>query len=209
MALQIVGAGVGRTGTNSLKLALEQLLGGPCYHMIEVFGRPEHVPAWHAAYTGGPVDWPGLFADFRAAVDWPAAGRWRQLAAAFPDAPVLLSTRNSADEWFASADGTIFEVIRRSAAPANTSDGGDAWRAMAGAMMHSFSPAGLDRASAIDAYERHNAEVRAEVPAARLVEWRPGDGWEPLCRALGVAVPGEPFPHVNTSAEFRAHAGWD
>lgn len=207
MSLKLVGAGLGRTGTNSLKLALERLLGGRCYHMIEVFGRPADVPAWQDAFDGRPVDWPALFADFRAVVDWPAAGCWRAVAAAFPDAPVLLSTRESAQHWFDSADRTIFEVFRRG--PAQFHDMDEAWARMARAMMRSFSPAGLDRDAAMAAYERHNAEVRAEVPAARLVEWRPGDGWEPLCRALGLAVPDEPFPHVNTSAEFRSRAGWD
>ena len=59
------------------------------------------------------------------------------------------------------------------------------------------------------AYGRWNEEVRASVPAERLVELAPGDGWAPICAALGVEVPDEPYPHANTTAEFRANTGWE
>ena len=97
MTLQVVGAGLGRTGTHSLKAALEQLLGGPCYHMIEVFGRPDDIPVWHAAINGDLPDWNAFLSDYRAAVDWPASAFWRELADANPDAVVLLSTRSDSD----------------------------------------------------------------------------------------------------------------
>jgi hypothetical protein len=200
MALKIVGAGLGRTGTHSLKVALEQLLGGPCYHMVEVFGHPEHVPLWHAAYRGEPVDWDTVFAGYVACVDWPGAGVWRQLADYAPDAMILLSTRESADQWWTSASRTIFEVM--DAVP-----GMDEWRAMSTAMLESFSPNWNEEAAAKAAYERHNAEVRADAPPDRLVEWKPQDGWGPLCKALGVPEPAEPFPLTNTTAEFRANFG--
>lgn len=223
MPLRMIGAGLGRTGTKSLKLALERLTGAPCYHMAEVFAHPEHVPSWRASFEGRDPDWASLFAGFAATVDWPAAGRWRSIAAAWPDAPILLSTRESPEQWWRSADATIFEVFRRNhfgpgrrdwlarlkSLVSPSSSAVNDWGRMGAAMMRDFSPGGLDRATAMAAYERHNAAVRAEVPRGRLVEWRPGDGWDPLCRALGVPVPDEPFPHVNTSAEFRAHAGWD
>jgi hypothetical protein len=204
MEIRMIGAGVGRTGTNSLKLALERLTGAPCYHMIEVFRHPEHVPFWQASFEGRDPDWNVLLDGFAATVDWPAAGRWRTIAAAWPDAPILLSTRADGEQWWRSADATIFEGLRRAGSvPA------DDWTRMAAAMLRDFCPGGIERDAAIAAYERHNAAVRAEVPASRLVEWQPGDGWEPLCRALDVPVPDEPFPHVNTSSEFRARAGWD
>ena len=204
MEIRMIGAGVGRTGTNSLKLALERLTGAPCYHMIEVFRHPEHVPFWQASFEGRDPDWNVLLDGFAATVDWPAAGRWRTIAAAWPDAPILLSTRADGEQWWRSADATIFEGLRRvGSVPA------DDWTRMAAAMLRDFCPGGIERDAAIAAYERHNAAVRAEVPASRLVEWQPGDGWEPLCRALDVPVPDEPFPHVNTSSEFRARAGWD
>ncbi len=198
MALRVVGAGLGRTGTHSLKLALEQLLDGPCYHMVEVFGRPDDVPKWQRAIDGDPAPWEELFADWVAAVDWPAAAFWKPISDAYPDAIILLSTRSSADAWYTSASDTIFEIMRRGG-PAD-----DAWNRMVTAMLRDFTPDVNDAAAAKAAYERHNADVRATAAPERLVDWHPGDGWEPICTALGVAVPDTPFPHVNTTAEFQA-----
>ena len=108
--MRLVGAGLGRTGTMSLKLALEQLLEGRCYHMMEVFGRPDDIPVWHRAVRGEYPDWAAFLRDYDAAVDWPVAAFWRELADAFPDAPVLLSTRRDADAWWTSASETIFRA---------------------------------------------------------------------------------------------------
>ena len=201
--MKIVGAGLGRTGTHSLKLALEQLLGEPCYHMIEVFGHPEHVSQWHQAALGNMPDWDELFTGYGAAVDWPAAAFWEEQAAAFPDAAILLSTRDSAS-WWRSCDNTIFEVFRT----ADDKMPGE-WTSMIKELFGQFVGDTLDEASAVAAYERHNDHVRTTAPPDRLVEWHPGDGWAPLCTALGVAVPDEPFPHVNSTEEFRAMAGLD
>jgi hypothetical protein len=113
MTLRVVGAGLGRTGTASLQLALQQLLDGRCYHMAETFGRPDDIPVWHAAVKGTEPDWDVLLAEFVAAVDWPACEFWRELADANPDALVLLSTRSSADAWWKSAHDTIFTITTR------------------------------------------------------------------------------------------------
>ena len=204
MGLKVVGAGVGRTGTHSLKLALEQLLGGPCYHMIEVFERPDDVPRWQRAFEGGdPGPWDEIFDGYVAAVDWPAGGMWKPISEAYPDALVLLSVR-PVEAWFRSADATIFASMRRGSPPEMA-----AWQAMADAMVAAFAPGWPDPDALKAAYERHNAEVRATAPADRLLEWQPGDGWDPICAALGVPVPDAPFPHVNTTDEFRATAGLD
>jgi hypothetical protein len=198
MGLQIVGAGLGRTGTMSLKLALERLLGAPCYHMLEVFAHPEHIPVWHAAACGEPVDWRGLMGGYAAAVDWPAGSFWPELSAAFPDALILLSTRG-AESWWQSASQTIFPVSAKAA--------GTPWHAMWMELARSrFTTQLDDRAAAIAAYERHNADVRARAPKSRLLEWSAQDGWGPLCRALGVVVPDEPFPHANSTEEFLGRA---
>lgn len=207
MSVRVVGAGLGRTGTHSLKLALEQLLGGPCYHMIEVFGRPDDIPVWQRAVDGEPPEWPAFLHEFTAAVDWPVAAFWSELSAAFPDALVLLSER-SADDWWTSASHTIFEVIDRGAQP------DDPVFAAQMVMIHAllerrFTPGWRDEATAKAAYAEHNATVRATIPADRLVEWHPGDGWAPICAALDLPVPTEPFPHVNTTSEFREMAQLD
>ena len=196
MSLRIIGAGLGRTGTHSLKLALETLLGGRCYHMVEVFQNPAHVPVWHAAYRGERVDFESLMEGYAASVDWPAAPHWQALAELWPDAPVLLSSRSSSEAWFTSASNTIFPSMERHPDPA--------WTAMARAMVAAFTPDVTDAKATRTAYERHNAAVRSTCPPGRLVEWQPGDGWEPLCAALGLAAPDEPFPHVNTTEQFQA-----
>jgi len=203
MALQVVGAGLGRTGTHSLKLGLEQLLGGPCYHMIELFPRPEHLPLWHRAMKGQEIDWDELFQGFVATVDWPGAAVWKEMYQAYPDAVVLLSVRDTPEAWWESFSGTILEVMQQGPTPEMAD-----WFAMATDMIgRRFSPDYADRDAALAAYAAHNQAVRDTVPAGRLIEWRPADGWGPICAGLGMPVPETPFPHVNTTDEFRAMAG--
>ena len=201
--LTLVGAGLGRTGTHSLKLALERLTGRPCYHMIELFDRPPDTSAWHAAARGEPVDWRALLDGFGAAVDWPAGAFWSEIAATEVDPWILLSTRSSADVWWESFSATIATGLQKPV-PADRPDWAER-RAMVLDMLNTtFTPDWRDREGAMAAYERHNAAVRESVPTDRLIEWQPGDGWDPLCAALGVAVPGEPFPRTNSTAEFVA-----
>jgi len=207
MTLRVVGAGLGRTGTMSLKQALEQLLGGRCYHMMETFGRPDDIPVWHRAVDGEMPEWHAFLADYTTAVDWPVAAFWRELSDAFPDAVVLLSTRPT-DEWWTSANNTIFRISERVAPEGEPVAA--AQLAMARDMLDKrFTPNWRDEAGAKAAYDAHNAEVRATIAASRLVEWHPGDGWGPLCDALDVPVPDSPFPHLNTTDDFRAMTGLD
>ena len=110
MTLRVVGAGLGRTGTLSLKLALERLLGEPCYHMVEVLSHPEHIPLWYKAFKGNTPDWNKIFNGFKAAVDEPASCFWKEISQAFPNALVILSVRD-AESWWKSADKTIFNDV--------------------------------------------------------------------------------------------------
>jgi sulfotransferase family protein len=199
MALRVVGAGFGRTGTNSLKVALEKLLGAPCYHMIEVFTHPEHVPAWHDAALNKPVDWDRLFEGYAAAVDWPASAYWPELMKKYPDALVLLSVRDP-ESWWKSATDTIFKGIN------NTSRGlPPEWMAMIRAMFARYwSGDTFDHDAVTAALMENTARAKREVPPDRLLVWQASDGWEPICKRLGVPVPNEPFPRTNTSEEWRA-----
>jgi len=206
MRVRVVGAGLGRTGTTSLKLALERLVGAPCYHMLEVFKHPEHRVVWQHAFEGQTTDWSSLFEGYAATVDWPGAGLWRPIHEAFPDAIVLLSTRPE-EAWWRSASRTIFAGLAPRVGPANV--GSDTFDPMSDAMMNAFTPDFADQHAAIEAYRAHNAAVRSSVAPSQLLEWSPGDGWEPLADALGVVVPDEPFPHLNTTDDFRAMAGLD
>ena len=205
MGLQVIGAGLGRTGTTSLKAALELLLGAPCYHMFEVRERAADADAWGDAYAGHLPDWEAFFAGYAATVDWPAAPFWREMAEAFPDVPILLSVRDP-DAWWKSESSTIFIALETYFAPDAPADG---WTRMGVGMMTSFTPGWRDEATAKAAYLAYNDHVRATAPAGRLVEWSPDEGWGPICAALGRTVPDQPFPHVNTTAQARAEIGLD
>ena len=210
MTLRVVGAGLGRTGTHSLKVALERLLDAPCYHMLEVLQHPESIQVWQDALDRKPVDWNAFMDGYAAAVDWPVVAFWAELADTFPDAIVLLSTRSSAEAWWKSADETIFAVTRRGVDDANPDM--QAQMHMIEGLFERFTPqwnADDGGEAARRAYDEHNAHVRATVPAERLVDWMPGDGWEPICAALDLPLPDEPFPHVNTTDEFRLMVGLD
>lgn len=195
MTLRIVGAGLGRTGTTSLKVALARLLGGPCHHMSELFAHPDQIPLWDAAAHGTMPDWHALFRDYRAAVDWPAAAYWPEISAAFPDAVILLSTRD-AEAWWKSASDTIFQAIPNAPHPG--------WRDMVLTMMRNrFTDRLDDKDACLAAYDRWYTDARARIPKDRLLEWTAKDGWEPICERLGLPIPAEPFPRVNTTEEFQ------
>jgi hypothetical protein len=208
MALRVIGAGLGRTGTSSLKSALETLLGGRCYHMYELRARPQDVPLWERALAGEPLEWDQIFGEFAATVDWPAASFWPELTAAYPGARVLLSRRETAEAWWASMEQTIVAVMR---APLPDDDPALArQRRVTKAILDlRLDERWSERERAIAAYERHNERVRSAVRAERLIEWEPGQGWGPLCEGLGVPEPREPFPHLNTTPEFREIVGLD
>ena len=201
MGLKIVGAGFGRTGTNSLKLALEQLGFGPCHHMFEVADHPEQLPYWQAAARGDLPDWDALFADYGSCIDWPAARYWREIAAHYPDAKVLLSVR-PAEKWIKSVHATIYPAMfeRGEAVPAETR----ARRDMAYEIIveQTFGGRLDDAEHAMATFRAHTAEVRAVIAPKRLLVYDVAEGWEPLCEFLGVAMPDGPFPRINSSEEF-------
>lgn len=213
--IDVIGAGFGRTGTLSLQAALHQLGFGPCYHFGEVFAHPEHKEHWLAAARGDSGAWRRALEGYRATVDWPGTAFWRQLVDAYPDAKVILTTRN-ADKWFESIDKTIFttmkvgqpaaRVVERFGSPENATRMGELVRVMGREVMAARSFGGTidDRDHVIACYERHNEEVRRDVPAERLLDYQVGQGWEPLCRFLGVPVPDQPFPHLNDRTTMLA-----
>jgi hypothetical protein len=201
MELQVVGAGVGRTGTLSLKLALEQLLGGPCHHMMEIMMDPTQIPGWTDAIEGRPVDWDALLARYVALVDWPGGSFWPELSAKYPDALVLLSVRDP-QAWYRSASNTIFLF------PEHTPPEFAQWMGAVRKLMHDrFCDRFDDPTAMMDAFVRHNAAVRDAIPPARLLEWQASDGWEPICERLGLPVPADPFPVANTTNETRGLLG--
>jgi hypothetical protein len=189
----------------SLKLALEQLLGGRCHHMIEMFGDEGQIAGWTQAIESTPVDWSALMADFVAQVDWPGASFWPELSAAFPDALVILSVRKDPAAWYKSASDTIFTTMVNSDEEVAELEGIGTWLLAVRRMMgERFCDRFDDPDAMMTAYERHNDAVRKSVAGHRLLEWTPGDGWDPICDRLGLPVPAEPFPHANTTEDFKA-----
>lgn len=199
--LQVIGAGFGRTGTTSLKQALERLGSGPCYHMQTAMTRPGHARFWVRANETKSIDELQRFLrGYRAAVDWPACEFYAELMLAFPDAKVLLNVRD-ADAWYDSTRATLHAVT----------DALPWWFPPSIQRMHDaviwngrFHGQFEQREAAIAAYNAHIEEVRRVVPAERLLEYRVEQGWGPLCAFLGVPEPMEvPFPRVNDRRRFE------
>ena len=207
MALKVIGAGFGRTGTASLKEGLETLGFSTCYHMFEFIEHPEHARYWDAALKGKPVAWDDLFEGYQATVDWPGCTFYRELMAQYPDAKVLLSVRDP-ERWYKSASETIFSASR----------GGprQLWQLLTTPRMwrsiwvvirliprRTFGGKEHDKAHAIRVFEQHIEEVKRTVPPEKLLVYEVKEGWEPLCRFLEVPVPDSPFPHVNDTGAFQ------
>jgi Sulfotransferase domain len=200
MALDIIGAGFGRTGTYSLKAALERLGFGPCHHMSEVIDNPEQVRLWTRAATGRP-DYARIFAGYRSAVDFPVSAYWQDVAAATPGAKVILSDRDPED-WYGSFSQTILPLILdRSAWPEDRRP----WFEMIDRVIVGKALGGqTNRDGILAAYRANTAAVRDLERDGRALVFRSSDGWAPLCRFLGVDVPDEPYPVTNPRAEFFA-----
>ena len=195
--MKVIGSGFGRTGTLSLKLALEQLGFAPCYHMFEVVGRQERLQAWLELAEGGERDWPGTFSGYQAAVDWPASAFWRELVDFYPQAKVIHTVRDP-DRWYDSIEKTLYAqylqlrqqntLFARMVQPM-------IWDGIFGGR--------FDRESATARFRRHNEEVAEAVPVDRLLVFKTGEGWGPLCEFLGVPVPAAEFPRSNDSGSFQ------
>lgn len=205
----MIGAGFGRTGTMSLKVALEKLGVGPCYHMTDLFKHPSHGKFWERAVNGERVD-PELFRDYEAAVDWPACSFYEELMERYPEAKVILTVRDPGS-WHESTMKTIYN--------AGNPEAGSPFFRLAGVFARRMKRTGRmvneliwdgtfdgrfeDKEHAISVFERHNREVKERVPPEKLLVYDVKEGWEPLCDFLGVGVPDEPFPRLNEAKTFR------
>lgn len=196
--LKVIGAGFGRTGTLSLKHALEALGVDRCYHMTELFERPVANEQWAAIVDGKPVDWHTVFEGYQATVDWPACAYYRELMQVYPDAKVLLSVRDP-EKWYESVANTIYRVSH-----VNTDPTRSMHRNMVDTLIwqRTFDGRFEDKDYAIAVFLRHIEEVKQHVPAEKLLVYNVKEGWEPLCAFLGVEAPAKPFPHDNDRANF-------
>lgn len=195
--MKVIGAGFGRTGTMSLKVALEELGFGPCYHMSEAFEHPEHVSLWEAAIRGEPLDWEKIFGSYQAAVDWPTSAFYKELMKVYPHAKVLLTIR-APEKWYESTKHTIYTTV-------DVPDPSPTLR-MATKLIweQTFEGSFEEHRYAIEVFKRHNEEVKNHVPPERLLIYEVREGWKPLCEFLGVEIPeGKPFPHLNDMEAFK------
>ncbi len=207
MPLQVIGAGFGRTGTASLKAALETLGFSKCYHMFEFMEHPEHARYWDAASRGKPVAWEGLFKGYQATVDWPGCTFYKPLMAAYPEAKVVLSVRDP-ERWFESASKTIFtasrgglrQLLQLLVTPRMWRS---VWVVRRILQVQTFRGKERDKEHTIAVFQAHIEEVNRTVPPERLLIYDVKEGWGPLCSFLGVPVPETPFPHVNDSETFQ------
>ena len=193
MALEIIGAGFGRPGTESMKRALEMLGYGPCYHMHEVMPYKDRYASWISLFNGESVpDWDDTFSGYRATVDWPGAHFWRELADHYPEAKIILTVRSS-ESWYASMDRTILPIMRD---PEETKLGKVIGLRLFGDRVH-------DRNAIIDVYEQHTAKVQGAFGPDRLLTYELASGWAPLCQFLNVPMPDDPFPRGNDPDQFQ------
>jgi hypothetical protein len=201
MPLEVIGAGFGRTGTNSLKLALEALGLAPCHHMFEV-KNARQLAFWEAAARGQRVDWDAVFEGFRASVDWPSVRFWRDITVRFPMAKVILTER-PAERWFESVQATIYPAMRDRARvedPVRRRRLEMAWEVV---VQQTFGGRMDDRVHATAVYRAHGEAVRRAVAPERLLVYEVAEGWDSLCRFLELPVPAMAFPRVNTTQSFR------
>ncbi|MFK7743677.1 MAG: sulfotransferase family protein [Roseobacter sp.] len=207
MELRIIGPGFGRTGTKSMKMAIEQLGFGPCHHMYEVFDNPPQVAFWKDHAEGRPVDWRAAFAGYNSQIDWPGAHVWRELSETFPDAKVLLTMRPE-DSWWRSYSRTIGKVMRvfdQLEMPPHIREMILTMEKMV--EKGTFGGSSSDETRARAAYRQRRIDVEAAIPADRLLVFDVAQGWQPLCRFLDVPVPTTPFPHENKQDDFWAAFG--
>ena len=177
-----------------------------CYHMMEVHLNPTHAQIWKDLADGIEPDWHELFEGYQASVDWPSCNFWREQMVAFPEAKVIL-TRRDPEKWYTSIMNTIWPSSKAGAASE------DPAAKLRSSMVFGLIWDGIfdgrmdDKDFVISQFEKHNQQVIDEVPAAKLLVYEPGDGWEPLCEFLQVPVPEVEYPRVNSTEDFRAQ--WD
>ncbi len=214
MTLKVIGAGMPRTGTSSLKMALEELGFTPCYQMRELLSDPEQITFWSKASWGKAIDWDSLFQDYRATVDFPSYRYYYQLLQYYPDAKVILTVRDP-QAWYESALNTIYQVVEPQTGQKflKTLKLPDSPRTRYLERVFDlvekelwekdFQGKFLDKQYAIDVFNHHVEEVKQNVPSKQLLVYQITEGWESLCRFLDVPVPNQTFPRLNERATFK------
>jgi hypothetical protein len=212
MGLKVIGTGQARTGTTTLKLALEHLGFGKCYHMYELMNHPDHLIYFEKAERGEIVNWDQLFTDYYSACDYPIVGFYKQILEKYDDAKVIHTTRD-AESWFKSMTDTVFWAIKPSP--------GRMFNMMIRLPFSStlrkrlnilkfnermvskfFGEDFKNKEEVIRNFNEYDKQVFNTIPKEKILVYDVKNGWEPLCKFLKVPVPSIPFPKSNTKDEF-------
>lgn len=209
MSMKILGAGLGRTGTYSLKLALELLDYGKCYHMFELLKQRSDITYWEQLENNEDVDYESLFEGYQSTVDYPSCCYIEQLIKVYPDAKVILTTRNF-ESWHSSALKTILTInptiiqmvgiILKQPFSKKARD----LRRIGDYINKIIDRRMLNINEARVLYEEHNQRIKDLVPADNLLIYDVLEGWEPLCRFLNRDIPVVDFPHENRRSVFSS-----
>ncbi len=205
--MEVIGAGNGRTGTTSLKAALEILGFDPCYHMSDVFAG-SHGSFWVRHTNKQAVDFDEIFGPkkFKASCDFPSAIFWKEQLQQYPNAKVILTIRDP-EKWYKSCCDTTFHMLPFG--PYSSLGSKIAmWASGISEMFtqviyRDFYKCDLSKEHAIKCYKEHNEKVIAECPPEKLLIFEVSQGWEPLCTFLNRPIPSVPFPNANDTAAFK------
>jgi sulfotransferase family protein len=214
MSIKIIGAGLPRTGTTTLKRSLEILGYGKCYHMKELLVNPDMLPTWLELENTGNTDWDKLYDGYEATVDFPGYPWYKEHMKRYPDAKVILTVR-SFESWHKSAYNTIWKagpqtipeklvmMIKLLLNPQLRKVIKCIKFVKRNVWEKHFEGRFEDKAFAEKIFNQHIENVKANVPADKLLIYEVKDGWKPLCEFLGVPEPPEPLPHLNKKENFK------
>lgn len=214
MSIKIIGAGLPRTGTNTLKDCLEKLGYHKTYHMKELLVHPENLHYWKTLKETGTTQWDELYNGYQATVDFPCYPWYKEHMKRYPDAKVILTTRPF-DKWYTSVYSTIWQagpqtlpqklgmMLKLITNPRLRSVIGCVKLSKAMIFGSTFEGKFQDKVEAEKLFNKHHEDVKAYVPSDKLLIFEASEGWEPLCKFLGVPVPNEPFPHLNKKENFK------
>ena len=212
MAIKVIGLGMGRTGTYSLKLALEKLGFGPCYHMETLLEHPKGVKYWKELDRTGHTNWQALLGSYQSAVDFPTIAYHQAMLQQYPEAQCILTIREE-EQWYESALNTILDAepgIREKIIMSFRMPFSARLRYMVQVFqltnkfwVRQAGPKFKEKQPAIELFRRWNEQIIQEIPGEKLLVYQVSEGWEPLCTFLKVPVPDELFPHANTRSEFK------
>ena len=219
--MKVLAMGLPRTGTASIAEALTQLGYQNVFHGLNSIYTPGDWKILNRAalasfpnlpdYTGVPFsreEWDELLGSCEGTTDVTSV-LGTTIIKAYPEAKVILVIRPFEKWWKSMEDtvlgslfGTLADLSVNYVEPIIGSVAGPANRNLMYGLFRAKNVEEI-RQNARATYDRHHEEIRALVPKERLLEYRMGDGWEPICEFLDKEVPDIEFPWVNETEELK------